>query len=347
MKKNISDLLDAYGDPNIDLERSTPLSSERIKALTMSKIKEQTAPKKRRTTFRVLVVAAVIVTLAASAFAAGGEADWFQGFFEARSETELSAEQLAYIEQNAVDVDQSDTVNGYTMTVQSYISDGNLSYLKMKLQVPADAEPFGDYFMEQGPVLFRNGEPVENHSGRGRILSKDEDQKTITFLLILDADLGLEDGDWVQMKFSNLYQRRRTEADELVAEGTWNFVMQSTDVQEIELITDPVECVVHTTDGYEAVTLSLTSVRLRSMSMEIEYDCPGENVWDYFIFDNVKVIMSDGSTMNMNHDTHYMSEDGENTYEEDSFYVDAPLNLDEVAYIEFPGGTKIPVNMEE
>ena len=68
MNKNISDLLDAYGDPNIDLERGTPLSSERIKELTMSKIKEEKNPRKR-VTFWVLM-AAIIVTLAVSVFAA-------------------------------------------------------------------------------------------------------------------------------------------------------------------------------------------------------------------------------------------------------------------------------------
>ena len=38
MTKRISDLLDTYSDPNIELEIKEPLSSERIKVLTMKKI---------------------------------------------------------------------------------------------------------------------------------------------------------------------------------------------------------------------------------------------------------------------------------------------------------------------
>lgn len=56
--------------PNIDLERGTPLSLERIKELTMSRIKEEKKPQKRRMTFKVVMAAAVIAALAASVFAA-------------------------------------------------------------------------------------------------------------------------------------------------------------------------------------------------------------------------------------------------------------------------------------
>ena len=66
MKRIISDLLNAYSDPDVTLETQTPLSSERIKELTMSKIKERTAPRKRRITFRVMMAAAIIVALAVS-----------------------------------------------------------------------------------------------------------------------------------------------------------------------------------------------------------------------------------------------------------------------------------------
>ena len=36
MTKLISDLLDTYSNPNIELNNKTPLSSERIKELTMN-----------------------------------------------------------------------------------------------------------------------------------------------------------------------------------------------------------------------------------------------------------------------------------------------------------------------
>lgn len=47
MNRRISDLLDTYSDPNIELGINTPLSSERIKALTMSKINKEPKQRKR------------------------------------------------------------------------------------------------------------------------------------------------------------------------------------------------------------------------------------------------------------------------------------------------------------
>ena len=38
MKRRISDILDHYSDSSVELNNSTPLSSDRIKELTMSKI---------------------------------------------------------------------------------------------------------------------------------------------------------------------------------------------------------------------------------------------------------------------------------------------------------------------
>ena len=68
MKRNISDLLDSYRDSSVELELSAPLSSQRIKELTMSKVKK--THKVRRLGLRLLVVAAVISLMTVTAFAA-------------------------------------------------------------------------------------------------------------------------------------------------------------------------------------------------------------------------------------------------------------------------------------
>ena len=68
MKKRISDLLDGYADGGVELSGDTPLSSARIKELTMSKI----SPNKKkmvRWPVRLLAAAAIAATLTVSAFA--------------------------------------------------------------------------------------------------------------------------------------------------------------------------------------------------------------------------------------------------------------------------------------
>ena len=68
MKRNISDLLDGYVEEGVELYDDTPLSASRIKELTMGKWKQrQKEPmvraRTRRPLFRILLAAAVIVSL--------------------------------------------------------------------------------------------------------------------------------------------------------------------------------------------------------------------------------------------------------------------------------------------
>ena len=71
MTKRISDLLDTYSDPNIELQIKTPLSSERIKELTMKKINIKQKHKKNYFRGRIIIVAAVLTAFVMTAFAAG------------------------------------------------------------------------------------------------------------------------------------------------------------------------------------------------------------------------------------------------------------------------------------
>ena len=83
MRKRISDLLDACQDDSVELSGNTPLSSARIKEMTMNKI----TPKKKhlyRLPARLLAAAAIAAALTASAFAAvyiAGAGELMQDFF--------------------------------------------------------------------------------------------------------------------------------------------------------------------------------------------------------------------------------------------------------------------------
>ena len=68
MKKRISDMMDCIEHADVELNQETPLSSQRIKELTMNKITRKKNMSGRRL-FRVLAAAAVIVTLTVTVFA--------------------------------------------------------------------------------------------------------------------------------------------------------------------------------------------------------------------------------------------------------------------------------------
>lgn len=71
MKRRISDLLEGIREDTVELNTQTPLSSNRIKELTMSKINsEKKTHNTKRIAFRILVAAAAISLLTVTAFAA-------------------------------------------------------------------------------------------------------------------------------------------------------------------------------------------------------------------------------------------------------------------------------------
>ena len=83
MKKRISDLMNYIQDADVELDQDTPLSSQRIKELTMNKITNKRRTH-RRTGFRVLVAVAAIAALTVTVFAAGNIAGWFEDFLGTR-----------------------------------------------------------------------------------------------------------------------------------------------------------------------------------------------------------------------------------------------------------------------
>ena len=86
MKRNISDMLDHMTVEAMDLDRSTPLSSQRIKELTMMKINHK-EKKSRRMGVKLLALAAAISMLGVTAFAAEeifGAGDFFRNILGIR-----------------------------------------------------------------------------------------------------------------------------------------------------------------------------------------------------------------------------------------------------------------------
>lgn len=83
---------------------------------------------------RIILLAALIATLTLSAFAAEEISNWFMEYFSRY--TELTDNQISFIEDNTTDISQSQTCNGYTVEVDSAFSDGSYSIIKLKLIAP-------------------------------------------------------------------------------------------------------------------------------------------------------------------------------------------------------------------
>ena len=360
MRKSISDLLDAYGDPNIELEISMPLSSERIKELTMSKIK---AEKKFRkpVTFRVMMAAAIILALAVSVFAASSGAAWFQAYFAEQNKAGLTPEQLTLIEQDSILIDQSQTVDGYTIHVESVMNDERLLYVKLNLYAPeGEVLPYGDYRHFDGTMLYTlDGDLIPCASFFGEHNDEDKTDNHVEILMGFrmeaDKDIGFDlSNGGVRLELTNLtktYGSFFNQKTETMAEGTWCFDLTfgatEENAWEYQVISEPVPCTMEKRMTGEETEIYITSLIIRPLSIDVVYDYPDGADLESLNWLGMKVIKSDGTEIRVMPSDGQFGPAGDTIIGYASFESLAPIVLDEVASIEFPGGTQIRVNIQE
>lgn len=85
----------------------------------------------------IAAIAAVLLLLAGCAFAAW---HWYAEFFTMRRQEPLSPSQVDYINQNAQMLNQSQTIDGYTIELKSAISEKQTAYLTFALTAPENVD---------------------------------------------------------------------------------------------------------------------------------------------------------------------------------------------------------------
>ena len=342
MTKLISDLLDTYSNPNIELNNKTPLSSERIKDLTMNKIHVE--PKYKNTHFirRLFIAVAILSVFVVTVFAAGNAAEWYKNFFEMRSEKTLTDDQLAFIDNNAMTVAQGKTINGYTVMLDSYLNDGSTLYAKIRIQAPENKYlPKGAFYMYdlcKGDSNFFQSRLCG--SSQWRLIADASNEKT--YLLTYTAEQGRSLEGATLVLWDLIAYGEGDNADILLAEGTWEFDLLTPDAQELHLLKSPVSGVKAINSNGD-VEVTLSAAVLRAMGLQVQVDMTEELSFTNVEIAYAKAVMKDGSEEILNYSGNSeLRENGELIcwyY----FDVDGILNLDEVVCIEFPDGTQIPV----
>lgn len=179
MKKRVSDLLDAYQDDSVELSGKTPLSSARIKELTMKRT-EPNRKKLYRLPLRLLAAAAIVAALTASTFAVvhiAGAGELMQGFF-ARESGPLSSGQIQTMDQIGRTFGEGATSNGATITPIAAVASENAYYLRLRVEAPEgvtlpdrDSDADGYYQLsgqrwpeEEMTLTFEDGEGVNGYT---------------------------------------------------------------------------------------------------------------------------------------------------------------------------------------
>ncbi len=181
MKYKVSNLLNQIPVQDVELENSTPLSSERIKEITMKKV-NGTYKRKRSFGFKFLVAAAIVVSLTVTAFAAEqifGAGDIFRDALNIqlekdRLEAELDGIDGAYqdaVSENQVNVvnklgkvfeEQTYTDQGTTITATAAYSDEYRLYLYLSVTAPD-----GTVLPDDVRYTFYDYNDLEDHGALG------------------------------------------------------------------------------------------------------------------------------------------------------------------------------------
>ena len=356
MKRNISDLMEHIAPEAVDLG-DTPLDAARIREITMDRI--NTKKPIRRWGMRLLLAAAITVLLTVSVFAAENIMtydDWFRDFFSGKEVVaDISENQLSLLESSLTPINQSVTSNGYTVTLETAITDGYVAYFTFRVDAP-EGVVLDKYRYDFGEVpLDIFGEDIDDgditiQSGGWRTL-EDEDPTDNTVRLLLEIsvsdpanmDSALTDKAEKTITLNTFLGDAGPESPcEIQAEGEWrfSFTLPDTDLvtQEVEMLSSPVRCTARRQSGQHNfnIAVQVTSFRLRPLTATLIFEEPLTGFWEGIILDPIHVILKDGSRV--------LARFSSGSYRGDvcicTMEFDVPVSFADVDYIEFPGGDK-------
>lgn len=353
MKRKISDLLDEMQVNDVELRQTMPLSSQRIKELTMDKVKK--APAKRRIGFKLLLAAAVIAVMTMTVFAAERIMtydNWFEDFFSGKEVVaDISENQLALLDQTMARVDKSVTSGGYTVTLETALTDGYVAYLTLRVEAPEERAldavyyKFGEVPMDW---LETASDGIVSVIGAGWQLLEDgePEDNSVRLLLKLDADEKLPfltDGAEKTLVLRTFWEDRGPEADsERIAEGDWTFSFTFGDLaqvtQEVEMLSQPVRCTGRRQLGqsFTDVTVKMTSFKLRALTATCVYEEPLTGYWEGILLDPIYVVLKDGTCVRARYSAGVTLEDGFKC----TLEFDVPISFADVDHVEFGGGDR-------
>lgn len=357
MKRNISDLMEHIApDPAVSLAPA-PLDPQRIREMTMKKI--NTKRPVRRWGMRLLIAAAIMMLLTMSVFAAEDIMtydNWFTDYFSGKEVVaDISENQLQLLESSITPINQSVTSNGYTVTLETAITDGYVAYFTFRVDAPEGVVLDKRRYEFAEVPLYIFGEDIDDgkihaRSGSWRTL-EDDDPTDNTVRLLLD--LGINDPEGVEASITDKSVKTITlntfeayiEPEcifEPQAKGEWcfDFTLPDTELvtQEVEMLTAPVRCTARRQSGQHNfdIAVKITSFRLRALTATLVVEEPLTGFWEGIILDPIYVVLKDGSRV--------LARFSDGTYQDgvciSNLEFDVPISFADVDYIEFPGGDK-------
>lgn len=281
---------------------------------------------------------------------------WYTKFFSGEPSTaaveDLTESQQEIWEHGLVRIDQSVTCNGYTITLESGISDGYRMLVKSRIDAPEgiilDAD---NYFMRfttdmQLPNV-PNGNLALGSYGSEPLPDDNPNDGTISQLLefILQpskgSDFSMTDGTMWTITFQSIQTEDSSGENfklKTICEGTWEFNITFSDdllvTQSFELLDNPVRCSAVRSLGSSRFPLKVkvTSFELRALSAAVRYNKPLTGFWDNVQLNPIYLVMKDGTRI----EAHFKTFINRGDHAECLYLFDRPVSAEDVAYVDFP-----------
>ena len=383
MKRNISDLLDRYPAEDVELGGNSPYSPNRIKEITMKNIHTETKSRKRGfKPARLLVAAAVAAAFTVSALAAGRllGGELFGDVFS-RGNDSLTPGQMETIDRLVQTFEGQDgaapaavTDNGASITPLAALADGNIYYLRLRVEAPEgtalpdlDWERDGACYQLFGPEAADRLtlEPAQGaypadafgYQLDFRPLPDSEPNDNVKefvvqFTNLSDDGIALNDGVSKQLTIHGLWTQDSDKVYTPIFTGEFAFdIGLNFQSQLLDLAVDGLTWSTRAEDEFRGVAYDVTNtvkqMSLSPLSLSYRYTTtlPKDNNWIGAGLGPVEIVLKDGTAIPCIHgcDTD-VGDSQTGTRELEGFVVfDQPLDLSQVDYVQY-GENKIPVN---
>lgn len=312
------------------------------------------AGRKRRPVRRLtagLLAAALVLALGVGAAAYYG--DVLLDYFASMNGKDLTEEQIATVRALTAVVGQSQTVDGWTVSLDRALATRHNAYIELDLTAPAGTAVDPEMLHFDCDVElsgFNTADtPDEGVTGRGMQMEmfKEEGmaENESTILLTLDrtataaSELDLADGRSRTLTIRDLrvweLDEKGKRTDTPLVQGTWRFTFTLPKAEEVELLDGAVSVWATDPATKKREEVGVSSFRLTALGAACEYITPDDYIRP---FDDLAVTMADGTVV-----TGRVKENSARDFGKIcSFIFDVPIDLDQVACVSFQG-LKLPM----
>ena len=293
----------------------------------------------------IALAAALVLALGATAYGYLSGADWFKTWFSNRDREPFTQDQEAYIEGAAVDVGQSVTAGGWTVTVETALADRYDIYVKMRIDPPAGTDPADNCKLEGTTVLDADGKKIP-FSWRSESVTYY--QEAGAWFCVWSQSVEPVSGEpaYLNGRPLTLEFDRIAAGGEAVAQGPWRFTLDlpAGGTPAVELLDGPFPCKGRhlsfedgqVTESYYDITL--LSLQIRPLGIQVKYRSEKDQQFGDGL--PISVVLKDGTVVLTG-----SSGGGMGSGMADFHYrLEAPVLPEEIAYIQLPAGYTVPMS---